>query len=195
MVRNGRKPGKLHPLHWGRQTPTACEVWEHAAVSVNRTRSLLYSLARFPGDYRAVKRGRVGKRIANKVIGRSAPASGASRPRITNTRSGDRNRSSVLHRLLLPCVLVRGTLTPRHPSRENALATARRANGGGRPLGRRGLPPSCRASNGPLAAKAVVSERGPARERSDRPRRAAQRGRCVAATRRHHRGIDRTCSR
>jgi len=60
----------LPPL--GAATATACEVWEHPAVSVNRTRSLLYSLARFPGDYRAVKRGRVGKRIANKVIGRSA---------------------------------------------------------------------------------------------------------------------------
>ena len=40
-------------------------------VSVNRTRSVLYSLARFLGDYQAVKNGRVGKCIANKVIGRN----------------------------------------------------------------------------------------------------------------------------
>ena len=102
---------------------------------------------------------------ANESLTRSSaaapPASGASRARITNTRWGGRNRSSVLYRLLLSCVLVRGTLTPRHPSRENALASAPRGNGGGRPLGRRGLPPPCRASNGPLAAKAVVSERVP----------------------------------
>jgi hypothetical protein len=40
-------------------------------VTVVRTRSFLYSLARFLGDYQAVKRGRVGKRIANKLIGRN----------------------------------------------------------------------------------------------------------------------------
>jgi hypothetical protein len=40
-------------------------------MSVNRTRSALYSLARFLGDYQAVKNGRVGKRIANKLIGRN----------------------------------------------------------------------------------------------------------------------------
>ena len=40
-------------------------------MSVNRTRSVLYSLARFLGDYQAVKNGRVGKCIANKVIGRN----------------------------------------------------------------------------------------------------------------------------
>ena len=39
-------------------------------MTVARTRSMLYSLARFLGDYQAVKRGRVGKRIANKLIGR-----------------------------------------------------------------------------------------------------------------------------
>jgi hypothetical protein len=32
---------------------------------------LLYTVARFLGDYQAVKRGRVGKRIANRMIGRS----------------------------------------------------------------------------------------------------------------------------
>jgi len=40
-------------------------------VSVNRTRSALYSLARFLGDYQAVKRGPVGKRLYNKAIGRT----------------------------------------------------------------------------------------------------------------------------
>jgi hypothetical protein len=33
-------------------------------MSICSTRSALYSLARFVGDYQAVKRGRVGKRLA-----------------------------------------------------------------------------------------------------------------------------------
>jgi hypothetical protein len=40
-------------------------------VTVGQTRSLLYSLARFLGDYQAVKRGRVGRRITNRLIGRN----------------------------------------------------------------------------------------------------------------------------
>jgi hypothetical protein len=40
-------------------------------VSINRTRSAFYSVARLLGDYEAVKRGRVGKRIANRLIGRN----------------------------------------------------------------------------------------------------------------------------
>jgi hypothetical protein len=39
-------------------------------MSVNRTRTALYSLARFLGDYQAVKNGRVGKRIARRAAGR-----------------------------------------------------------------------------------------------------------------------------
>jgi hypothetical protein len=39
-------------------------------VTVARTRSALYSLARFLGDYQAVKRGGVGKRIARRAAGR-----------------------------------------------------------------------------------------------------------------------------
>jgi hypothetical protein len=39
-------------------------------VTVGETRSLLYSLARFLGDYQAVKNGRVGKRIARRAAGR-----------------------------------------------------------------------------------------------------------------------------
>jgi len=33
-------------------------------------RSFLYFLARLIGDYNAVRRGRIGKRLANKMIGR-----------------------------------------------------------------------------------------------------------------------------
>lgn len=33
-------------------------------------RAFLYALARILGDINAVKRGKVGKRIANKIIGR-----------------------------------------------------------------------------------------------------------------------------
>ena len=36
-------------------------------MTVARTRFVLYSLARFLGDYHAIKRGRIGKRIANKL--------------------------------------------------------------------------------------------------------------------------------
>jgi hypothetical protein len=39
-------------------------------VSVNRVRSVLYTLARFLGDYEAVKRGRVEKRLARRTVGR-----------------------------------------------------------------------------------------------------------------------------
>jgi hypothetical protein len=35
------------------------------------TRSALYSLARFLGDYQAIKNGRVGRRLYNKAIGRN----------------------------------------------------------------------------------------------------------------------------
>jgi hypothetical protein len=39
-------------------------------VSVNRTRSLLYSIARFLGDYQAIRRRRVGRRLARRAAGR-----------------------------------------------------------------------------------------------------------------------------
>jgi hypothetical protein len=34
-------------------------------------RSFLYALARLLGDYNAVRRGRLGKRVANRIIGRT----------------------------------------------------------------------------------------------------------------------------
>jgi hypothetical protein len=40
-------------------------------VTVARTRSVLYQLARFLGDYPAVRRGRVARRVTNKPIGRN----------------------------------------------------------------------------------------------------------------------------
>jgi hypothetical protein len=39
-------------------------------VTIGRTRSVLYWLARFLGDYQAVKNGRIGKRIARRAAGR-----------------------------------------------------------------------------------------------------------------------------
>jgi hypothetical protein len=39
-------------------------------MTVARTRSALYSLARFLGDYQAVKNGRIGKRLARRAAGR-----------------------------------------------------------------------------------------------------------------------------
>ncbi|MEA5444601.1 hypothetical protein VCB98_02070 [Gammaproteobacteria bacterium AB-CW1] len=41
-------------------------------MSINRTRGLLYWLARLLGDVNAVRRGRVGRRIGRRVVGRAA---------------------------------------------------------------------------------------------------------------------------
>jgi hypothetical protein len=40
------------------------------SVSMARLRSALYGVARFLGDYQAIRRGRVGKRIARRAAGR-----------------------------------------------------------------------------------------------------------------------------
>lgn len=40
-------------------------------MSISKTRGLLYLIARFLGDVQAVRRGRVGKRIARRLVGRS----------------------------------------------------------------------------------------------------------------------------
>jgi len=40
------------------------------SMSINRTRGSLYRLARILGDVQAVKKGRVGKRLGRRVVGR-----------------------------------------------------------------------------------------------------------------------------
>lgn len=40
-------------------------------MSIGKTRTLLYRLARFLGDVNAVKKGRVGKRIARRLVGKA----------------------------------------------------------------------------------------------------------------------------
>jgi hypothetical protein len=46
-------------------------VWQPLGVpSINRTRGLLYGLARLLGDVQAVRRGRVGRRIGRRIVGR-----------------------------------------------------------------------------------------------------------------------------
>ena len=40
-------------------------------MSVSSTRGLLYRLARLLGDYQAVKRGTVGKRVARRLVGKA----------------------------------------------------------------------------------------------------------------------------
>ncbi|MBN2860904.1 MAG: hypothetical protein JXK93_11620 [Sphaerochaetaceae bacterium] len=40
-------------------------------MSINKTRSALYRIARILGDVQAVKRGRVGQRVARRVTGRA----------------------------------------------------------------------------------------------------------------------------
>jgi hypothetical protein len=39
-------------------------------VTVGKTRGVLYQLARFHGDYQAIKNGRIGKRIVRRAAGR-----------------------------------------------------------------------------------------------------------------------------
>ena len=41
-------------------------------MSINKTRSSLYLIARILGDVQAVRKGRVGKRIGRRVVGRYA---------------------------------------------------------------------------------------------------------------------------
>jgi hypothetical protein len=43
-----------------------------AIMSINRTRGVLYTLARVLGDVQAVRKGRVGRRIGRRVVGRVA---------------------------------------------------------------------------------------------------------------------------
>jgi hypothetical protein len=40
-------------------------------ANINRTRGLLYTLARLLGDVNAVQRGRVGRRVGRRVTGRA----------------------------------------------------------------------------------------------------------------------------
>lgn len=40
-------------------------------MTINRTRSVLYKLARLLGDVQAVKRGRVARRVGRRVAGRA----------------------------------------------------------------------------------------------------------------------------
>jgi hypothetical protein len=40
-------------------------------MSINRTRSQLYLLARLLGDVQAVRTGRVGKRVGRRIVGRA----------------------------------------------------------------------------------------------------------------------------
>ena len=40
-------------------------------MSINKTRSLLYQLARLLGDFQAFKRGTVGKRVARRTLGKA----------------------------------------------------------------------------------------------------------------------------
>mgnify|MGYP000922538777 CR=1 FL=1 len=40
--------------------------------NINKVRSFLYSLAKLLGDVNAVKKGKVGKRIGRRVVGKAA---------------------------------------------------------------------------------------------------------------------------
>lgn len=40
-------------------------------MSISKTRGLLYQIARLLGDFQAVRRGLVGRRVARRVAGRS----------------------------------------------------------------------------------------------------------------------------
>lgn len=40
-------------------------------MSINRTRGLLYTLAKVLGDVQAVRRGRIGRRVARRAVGKT----------------------------------------------------------------------------------------------------------------------------
>jgi hypothetical protein len=40
-------------------------------MSINKTRGFLYTLAKLLGDYQAVRKGKVGRRIARRASGRA----------------------------------------------------------------------------------------------------------------------------
>lgn len=40
-------------------------------MSISKTRGLLYQIARLLGDFQAARKGRVGKRVARRLAGRS----------------------------------------------------------------------------------------------------------------------------
>ncbi len=40
-------------------------------MSINKTRGFLYALARLLGDINAVKKGKVGKRVARRIAGKA----------------------------------------------------------------------------------------------------------------------------
>ena len=43
----------------------------YATMSINKTRGFLYTLAKFLGDYQAVRKGKVVKRIARRTTGKA----------------------------------------------------------------------------------------------------------------------------
>jgi hypothetical protein len=47
-----------------------CQDWE-VGVSMSSTRSLLYALARLLGDANAVQKGKVGRRIGRRLVGKA----------------------------------------------------------------------------------------------------------------------------
>ena len=42
-----------------------------AGLTINKTRGLLYLLAKLLGDFQAARKGRIGKRIARRAAGRA----------------------------------------------------------------------------------------------------------------------------
>ena len=41
-----------------------------SGLTINKTRSALYSIAKLLGDYQAVRRGRVGRRVGRRIAGK-----------------------------------------------------------------------------------------------------------------------------
>ena len=63
-------------------------------MSISSTRSLLYTLARLLGDVNAVKKGKVGKRVGRRLVGK-ATGRGLRRPWRRN--HGQRHRRNSEH--------------------------------------------------------------------------------------------------
>lgn len=41
-----------------------------SGLTINKTRSALYTIAKLLGDYQAVRRGRVGRRVGRRIAGK-----------------------------------------------------------------------------------------------------------------------------
>jgi hypothetical protein len=71
MLRTQRSTGVFPAPRHRADIEVRTTSWGHL-MSINRTRGSLYRLARILGDVQAIRKGRVGKRIGRRVVGKYA---------------------------------------------------------------------------------------------------------------------------